>query len=829
MANDVRVRIQADDQASKKIADVGKAAEGASGPIGKLGSALGDVAKIAGGFVVAQGLLALPGAIGGAVGAASDMAESLSKVNVVFKDWSEDIVHWADGAAKSFGMSKGAALEAAGTLGNLFGTMGLGVEDAANMSQKMVELAADLGSFNNIASGDALEKLRAGLVGEAEPLRALGVNLNAAMVEAKAMELGLVDANGEVTEAGKVQARYALILEQTATAQGDFARTSDGHANRMKILKAQFADMRTEIGTALLPVVLKLGEAFVTAMPHIQKFVSGGIALATAGFEKARPVFEAVGGFVKSTMVPAFTDLRDVLRGLDFGAVTGSFGDLNESLSGMKETLQPVFDLWGRLASDIKESLAPALKEVGAAFKEDLGPALETLQPVIETLAKALGVVLIGAITAVLVVLRELIPIVGTVLAGSIKSLAVLIEGLAGVFEGAFTAIRGVWDAFKGAFTGDWESSWEGVKQIFEGILTILESVARAGLDLVKVQFETAYEALNELTRGKLDAVVGWFRGLGGNVVDAIGDLSGKLVSKGTELIAGLRKGFEDTWQAFQMTWLFQLGGMVVDAIGDLSRILWDIGKAVIQGLWDGMKAVWAEVQGWLSGIGGAIQNLKGPIEKDRKLLAAQGEAIMEGLASGMQKGFDHHVAPFAGQAADKIAAAFDKASAAIVEMAGYQPYYTGAGSGGKGAGVVNGNDYPIPFGEMTAAGPTVGFDEVKAQITAASGRVPTDEEVQRVLNGMLDQDMMSLAFNASDYVGGSYLDYHTGKALLAAKGQIHGDARGTAVMRGSGRGGGGSPVIVINAIDAGSFREALNRGLGEEIMRYASGRRVFA
>jgi len=822
MANDVRVRIQADDQASKKIGDVGKAADDASGPVGKLGSALGGVAKIAGGFVVAQGLLALPGAIGGAVGAASDMAESLSKVNVVFKDWGEDIVHWADGAAKSFGMSKGAALEAAGTLGNLFGTMGLGVEDAANMSQKMVELAADLGSFNNIASGDALEKLRAGLVGEAEPLRALGVNLNAAMVEAKALEMGLVDANGEVTEAGKVQARYALILEQTATAQGDFARTSDGHANRMKILQAQFADMRTEIGTALLPVVLKLGEAFVAAMPHIQKFVSGGIALATAGFEKARPVFESVGGFVKSTMVPAFTDLRDVLRGLDFGEVTGAFGDLGESVSGMRETLQPVFDLWGRLASDIKESLMPALREVGAAFKEDLGPALETLQPVIETLAKALGVALIGAITALLVVLRELIPIVGTVLAGSIKSLAVLIEGLAGVFEGAFTAIRGVWDAFKGAFTGDWESSWEGVKQIFEGIFTILESVARAGLDLVKVQFETAYEALNELTRGKLDAVVGWFRDLGGRVVDAIGDLSDALVSKGVELIGGLRQGVADTWQVLQMTWWFQLGGMVVDAIGDLSRILWDIGRAIIQGLWDGMKAVWAEVQGWLSGIGGAIQDLKGPIEKDRRLLEAQGEAIMEGLATGLEAGYNRHVEPLVSEVAGSIANTFG-------EMPGYKPYYTGAGSGGKGAGVVNGNDYPIPFGEMTTEGPVVGFDEVKAQITAASGRVPTDEEVQRVLNGMLDQDMMSLAFNASDYVGGSYLDYHTGKALLGLKGSMSQHAKGGTPAYGAAVMHPMRGVIVINAIDAGSFREALNRGLGEEIMRYASGRRVFA
>ena len=101
-------------------------------------------------------------------------------------------------------------MEATATFGNLFVALGLSQEAAATLSPDIVQLASDLASFNNIGVEEAVEKLRSGLVGEAEPLRTLGVNINEALVQAKALELGLVTSAGAATEAGKVQARYAL-------------------------------------------------------------------------------------------------------------------------------------------------------------------------------------------------------------------------------------------------------------------------------------------------------------------------------------------------------------------------------------------------------------------------------------------------------------------------------------------------------------------------------------------------------------------------------------------------------------------------------------------
>lgn len=190
---------------------------------------------------------ALTGLVGSSISAASDLSESMSKVGVVFGDNQQQILNWADGAATALGQSKQQALEAAGTFGNLFTALGLGGQQSADMSMNVVNLASDLASFNNINPTEALDALRAGLTGETEPLKRLGVNMNEATLKAKGLELGLIKGSEALSPAAKAQAAYALIMEQTGSAQGDFARTSDGLANQQRIMAAQFEDTKASL------------------------------------------------------------------------------------------------------------------------------------------------------------------------------------------------------------------------------------------------------------------------------------------------------------------------------------------------------------------------------------------------------------------------------------------------------------------------------------------------------------------------------------------------------------------------------------------------------
>lgn len=186
--------------------------------------------------------------------ASSNMAESLSKVQVVFGENAGAVEKWGNTSATAMGISKQAALEAAGTYGNLFQAFGLGQGEATKMSTSLVQLASDMASFNNTSIDDAILALRSGLSGETEPLKRFGVALNEVRLKQEALDLGLIKSTKEaLTPAAKAQAAYALILHDTKLAQGDYARTADGTANTMRTLAAQMQDAKVALGDALMP------------------------------------------------------------------------------------------------------------------------------------------------------------------------------------------------------------------------------------------------------------------------------------------------------------------------------------------------------------------------------------------------------------------------------------------------------------------------------------------------------------------------------------------------------------------------------------------------
>ena len=225
-----------------------------------------------------------------AVAAASSAEEATSKVGVVFGEASESVLAFADDSAEAFGQSSTQALEAAGNFGNLFRAIGLTEEKSAEFATSLTGLASDLASFNDVEVDDALLALRSGLVGEAEPLRRFGVSLSAARIEAKAFELGLASTKDEVNESVKAQAAYAIILEDTALAQGDFARTSEGLANSQRILAAEFEDAKTELGTGLLPLASELvAIASADLIPLITELGEVAVPLLSLAFETAAP------------------------------------------------------------------------------------------------------------------------------------------------------------------------------------------------------------------------------------------------------------------------------------------------------------------------------------------------------------------------------------------------------------------------------------------------------------------------------------------------------------------------------------------------------------
>jgi hypothetical protein len=216
------------------------------------------------------GILALGAAAGGgigfglvkAVGVASDLAETLNKVQVVFGGASGNITSFAQAMADKFGLVKNTVLDAVSGIGLIGKAAGQSQSQAAALGIQMGKLAADAASFYNVPLDVALEKIRAGLIGEAEPLRAFGVLLDEESVKLQGVAMGYQLVSGQLTAQQKVMARAAIIMKQTTDAQGDLERTSGGYANQTRELWGRLENLAASIGAELLPAFTDLIQLF---------------------------------------------------------------------------------------------------------------------------------------------------------------------------------------------------------------------------------------------------------------------------------------------------------------------------------------------------------------------------------------------------------------------------------------------------------------------------------------------------------------------------------------------------------------------------------------
>jgi len=254
-----------------------KAAQGeTAASTGAMGSSMGKFSSFASTAWLAVGAAVVAG-VAKSISAASDLNEQINKTKVVFEGSADTVLAFAKTTAESLGVSETAALTAAGSFGQILDAAGLAESATSKMSISLVSLASDLASFNNIDPTEALDKLQSGLAGQARPLREVGVFLSAARVEAEAYGSGIAKVGTELTDAQKIQARYNIIMEDTAKAQGDFARTvGESLPNQMRVLHASLEDLAANLGEVLVPVVLEVVKAlndFVTVI----LFLTGAI------------------------------------------------------------------------------------------------------------------------------------------------------------------------------------------------------------------------------------------------------------------------------------------------------------------------------------------------------------------------------------------------------------------------------------------------------------------------------------------------------------------------------------------------------------------------
>lgn len=396
--------MEAMNKVQKQTANTTKKVEGYAG---KIKSAFGKIGKVLG---IALSVAAIANFGKQCIELGSDLQEVQNVVDVTFGGMSSTIDEFAQNAIEQFGLSELAAKQYSSTMGAMLKSMGFTTQAAADMSMELTGLTGDMASFYNLSGKDAFAKIRAGISGETEPLKQLGINLSVANLEQFALTQGIKKSYSAMTQQEQVLLRYNYLLSVTSDAQGDFARTSDSWANQTRILTERFNSLKAAIGQGLIniftpvlrvlnQVIAKLAEA-AKAFQRFTEIITGkkrqtsnsmsGVSAntkdATAAMGGLTTATNKAGGAAKKAEeafhgLLGFDEINSLTKAADSseGGSDSSGGGLEDMSGFVDDTAQET----GQELNPVLQKLIDKLKELRDLFKEGFKAGLGdvTLEP----------------------------------------------------------------------------------------------------------------------------------------------------------------------------------------------------------------------------------------------------------------------------------------------------------------------------------------------------------------------------------------------------------------------------------------------------------------
>ena len=361
----------------------------------------GAVGKIAGALTAAGVAAILKEWGSAAIQAASDLEEVQNVVDVTFGESASAIESWSKKAGSAFGLTETQAKRFTSTLGAMMKSAGISDNEIVKMSTDLAGLAADMASFYNLDFDTAFQKVRSGISGETEPLKQLGVNMSVANLEAFALEKGLQKTFSQMTQGEQTMLRYQYIMQATADAQGDFARTSDGYANSARRVENAMNSLKTKGGELLLSVVGPLQDKFASFLESLtaepERTVLDDFAAIDTDtkskmrdlentYGKAKDIIGLIGDIERQTVTlkdgstETFETLFRELNSLELGG-----GNIEEYLTSLgldvdfvtqkyqvwKEALNQLGDVVPGLTKDIYDE-SNAINSTSAALEQNL-------------------------------------------------------------------------------------------------------------------------------------------------------------------------------------------------------------------------------------------------------------------------------------------------------------------------------------------------------------------------------------------------------------------------------------------------------------------------
>ena len=578
----------------KIIIDTEIDSSGAEKGVNTLKSKIGNGFKTMGATAV-KGVAAVTGALiamgGKCVDVASDLTEVQNVVDTTFGDGAETINQWAKDASKNFGLTELQAKQFTGTLGAMMKSSGITGESLNTMSMDLAGLSADFASFYNLDHEEAFEKIKSGISGETEPLKALGINMSVANMEAFALSKGINKSWNEMTQAEQTTLRYNYLMEKGADASGDFAKTLDTSlANQLRVAKNEITSLCGEIGQNLLPSVLNGTKVIREEIGKISD------AFKTGGFNG---MAEQIGASIGTLLTKIAEQLPNI--------VNMGITIIQSLVNGIQQNLPLIMQSAITIISNLTTGLLQMLPQL-----------LQMGIDIICQLAIGIGQ---QAPTLIPLMVDCIVNMVNTL----INNLPLIIDAGMQLLDGLVT---GILNALPKLI--------ENIPKIIETIVTTLTSklpdIIEKGGDILLKLIDGIVNNIPRLVEAIPKIITGFINGISTHLpkiietgILIIGKLAVGLIKAIPQLVGALPQIINAIFQGFaQVDWA-------------------QIGVNIVKGIWNGIKSLagwlWNKVSGFAGDIVDSFKSKLGIHSPSRVMRDMVGKFIPQGISVGIEKG----------------------------------------------------------------------------------------------------------------------------------------------------------------------------------------------
>lgn len=357
------------------------------------------------------------------------------------------------------------------------------------------------------------------------------------------------------------------------------------------------------------------------------------------GFDLFGPIkkkFSELKSWFSTNIGPIFGVIGDaavqIFGGIDWGAPFR-----NMDTSGIKTMWDTVKDIFGTAVEWLKNGLAlfaddfieiwDAIKkffvdlwnEVGpevVKFKDLLGPLGDAFQNIWQFL-KPIAAIIGGALLFALKLIASVISAV----------LGPVLDMFVGLLSNVIQVLRGVIEFVVGIFAGDWETAWNGIKDIvagtfgaiwavIEGAVKVVWGIVQGLVEGIVDFFVWLYDVLvgHSIIPDMVNAIIEWIASLPGKAWAALKSLGAKFVEVVNKAWTMWTEANSKAWATIS-AWFTGLAVKVYSYLSALPGKVKERAKEALTWFQNGATEIWNKIASWFQGrkdaVGGYLSNLK--------------------------------------------------------------------------------------------------------------------------------------------------------------------------------------------------------------------------